>query len=105
MAALDIGDRVVWLGALDQEGKSKGGWAGNGKGRILDYSPDRPYFTGGQKTEPNQPPRGPAILVLLDGGNEKVGFGTESQPKKYDVWVRPSAQDIAPDTEWKDTAA
>ena len=69
MASLDIGDRVIWLGALDASGNPKGGWAKNGKGRILDFSPDRPYFTGGKATEPNQPPRGPSVLILLDGGD------------------------------------
>jgi hypothetical protein len=87
---MEIGDRVIWLGALDASGNSKGGWAGNGKGRILNYSSNRPYFQGGKLTEPNEPPRGPAILVLLDGGDEATG-------KKFDVWVRPLASDIATD--------
>jgi hypothetical protein len=97
---MDIGDRVIWVGALDAQGNDKGGWAGNGKGRVLDYSPDRPYFVGGQKTEPNQPPRGPAILVLLDGGDENKSSG-----KKFDIWVPPSSKHIIPDPDFqKETA-
>ena len=92
MATLNLGDRVIWLGALDAQGNPKGGWAGNGKGRIIDYSPNRPYFTGGPATEPNQPPCGPAIHILLDGEDE-------SAKKKYDVWVRPIAAEIVPDTQ------
>ncbi len=90
MATLDIGDRVIWLGALDAAGNPKGGWAGNGKGRILDFEPSRKYFAGGKPTEPNQPPAGPAIGILLDNGDEHSA-------KKYDVWVRPIASEIIPD--------
>ena len=94
---MDIGSRMIWLGALDAAGNPKGGWAGNGRGRILDYSPSRPYFPGGSPREPNQPPAGPAILVLLDGGDERA-------QKKYDVWIPPSAKEIAPDEGFQEPA-
>lgn len=97
MSSLNIGDRVIWLGALDESGNPKGGWAGNGKGRILDFEPARKYFEGGPPREPNQPPVGPAILVLLDGGDER-------SVKKYDVWIPPRANQIIPDENFHEPA-
>lgn len=95
---MDIGDRVIWLGALDAQGNPKGGWAGSGQGRILDFEPGRKYFSGGKQTEPNQPPVGAATLVLLDNGDE-------NSAKKFDVWVRPSSLEIIPDPAFPETAA
>jgi hypothetical protein len=98
MASMDLGDRVVWLGALDSMGNPKGGWAGNGKGRILNFEPTRRYFEGGPRQEANQPPVGPAVMILLDGGDE-------SAAKKYEVWVRPLASEIVPDPDFQEKAA
>ena len=97
MASLDLGDRVIWLGALNEEGQPKGGWAGNGKGRILNYEPTRRYFAGGPRQEPNQPPVGPAICILLDNGDE-------ANTKKFDIWVRPASNEIIPDPGYPNTA-
>ena len=95
MASLDLGDRVIWLGALDAEGNAKpGGWARNGKGRLLDYEPNRLHFTGGERQDPKAATRGPAVLIILDGGDERA-------EKKYDVWVAPMSGAVIPDPDWK----
>lgn len=84
---MKIGDRVIWLGARGD------GWTGNGKGRLINFEPTRRYFTGGPRQEENKPPVGPAVCVLLDGGDE-------SADKKFEVWLAPSSKEIVPDPDF-----
>jgi len=95
MAGIALGDRVIWLGALNADGSEKGGWAGNGKGVIADYEKARAHFQGIAPTERDQPERGPAVGILLDGGDP-------AREKKYDVWVRPDPNNIIHDTDFKE---
>lgn len=95
---MKIGDRVVWLGALDKEGNPKGGWAGNGRGSIQGYEKQRLHFLGGPPTPPNEPTRGPAIGILLDNGDPNA-------LKKHVVWVAPSSNEVIPDPLMKEEAA
>ncbi len=92
MATLEIGARVIWLGALDGNGNPKGGWAGNGRGVIADFEPQRRHFSGGPPTPPSEPSVGPAVGILLDQGDPNCN-------KKFDVWVRPAANEIIVDTQ------
>lgn len=92
MAGLGLHDRVIWLGALDESGNPKGGWAGNGKGVIADYEPQRRHFRGAETAEDGAP-RGPAVGILLDGGDP-------SREKKYDVWVPPTSAHVVPDPDF-----
>ena len=93
---MELGDRVIWLGALDKEGNPKGGWAGNGRGVIAAYEKARRHFEGTAPARPATHERegeaslGPAIGILLDNGDP-------NSLKKYDVWVRPSKLEIIPD--------
>ena len=87
MAHLGKGDRVIWLGALDANGEPKGGWAGNGKGVIADYEPNRRYFRGGPPQKDGEPCVGPAVGILLDNGDPNSN-------KKFDIWVTPSSLEI-----------
>jgi hypothetical protein len=92
MAGIAMGDRVIWKGALTESGEPKpGSWAGNGRGVIADFEPLRRFFRGGENAEDGAP-RGPAVGILLDGGDP-------TSKKKHDVWVRPDAAQIVPDLE------
>lgn len=81
---MQIGDRVVWLGANPE------GWSGNGRAVIADYQKARPHFEGTSPGTREQPSTGPAIGLLIDQGDP-------NNPKKYDVWVRPSSEEIGID--------
>jgi hypothetical protein len=64
------GTRVRWTEIRE------GSWAGNGEGIVVAYEGERPLFDGYAATK-TQPPRGPALCIILDG------------PRKYDIWVAP----------------
>ncbi len=81
---MKIGDRVVWLKA------NPDGWAGNGRGVIADFEKGRPHFEGASPGSPTEPCRGPAIGILIDQGDP-------SHPKKFDIWVKPSGEEIGLD--------
>jgi hypothetical protein len=93
---MNLGDRVIWLGAFNPDGSEKGGWAGNGRGVIASYEKARLHYEGaspGRPRTPNQEgeaSRGPAIGILLDQGALNCA-------KKYDIWVRPSSTELIPD--------
>jgi hypothetical protein len=88
---MKIGDKVQWLGALDANGNPKGGWAGDGVGHIRHYDPARDYFPGGQPGSKDSPPKGPAVLIMLDGEPVKEGERTR---EKFDIWVAPTSKEI-----------
>lgn len=90
---LALNDRVIWRGAFNPDGSEKGGWAGNGKGVIAGYEEKRTHFKGGPPTGPKEASVGPAVGILLDGGDP-------SREKKYDVWVPPTSQEIVPDPDF-----
>lgn len=84
---LGIGDRVIWLKANPE------GWAGNGKGVVADYEQARRHFEGTARGDKDNPSTGPAVGILLDGGDP-------SRDKKFDIWVKPSSEEIALDPDF-----
>ncbi len=74
---LNLGDRVRILNV------KPGGWMGDGTGTIRHYDPSRDYFPGGTPGGKDQPPKGPAIMVILDGP------ASNKEKEKLDFWVTP----------------
>jgi len=79
---MNLGDRVVWTKA------NPDGWAGNGKGKLVAFEPDRRYFEGGHRGDATTPPNGPALCIQIDRGDPE-------NPRTYRVWASPD--DIIPD--------
>ncbi len=75
---LKIGDRVRVLNVRP------GGWAGDGAGTIRHYDPSRDYFPAGTPGAKDTPPKGPAIMVILDGPE------ANKEKEKLELWVTPS---------------
>ena len=68
--------KVRWTGAR------VGGWSGEGKGIIVAYEGERPYFEGYPASK-TQPERGPALCILLNDADPK-------HPRRSEVWAAPS---------------